>query len=372
MVNWRLPRVVRFRPSLRVRIGLLLAALAATSMAAAALPLLMASGRLSLPTPFGTWTADPATDALGLMLVVLFLAGLLAVVVFRQVLGPIRRLALEGLEDADAYGNEVEVLDRRLRHLLDTMRRTQVQLEESHETLRQTEKLALVGKLAAGVAHSIRNPLTSVKLRLFALERSLKLGPDQKEQQEDFEVIAAEIRHLDAIVTNFLEFSRRPRLRMQPVSPSDVVDMTLQLLKHRLESFNVAVSVHRTERLPLVDGDAEQLKEALVNLILNACEAMGYNGALDITEEKGIINPLGRAVVIRIADSGPGVPQHIRDEVFQPFFSTKEEGTGLGLPIARRIFEEHGGWLHLHSAHGKGATFVIVLPARKDDSWLRS
>lgn len=371
MVNWKLPRVVRFRPSLRVRIGLLLTALAAASVAAV-LPLFVASGLLSLPAPFGVWRENPAMDALILMLAVLFLAVLLAAVVFRQVLGPVRRLALEGLEDAEAHGNEVEVLDRRLHRLLDTMHRTQVQLAESHETLRQTEKLALVGKLAAGVAHSIRNPLTSVKLRLFALERSLKLGPDQREQREDFEVIAAEIRHLDAIVTNFLEFSRRPRLRMQPVSPSDVVDMTLQLLKHRIESFNVAVNVHRAEHLPVVDGDAEQLKEALVNLILNACEAMGYDGTLDITEEKGIINPLGRAVVIRIADSGPGVPPNNREEVFQPFFSTKEEGTGLGLPIARRIFEEHGGWLHLHSAHGKGATFVVVLPARKDDSWLRS
>lgn len=122
----------------------------------------------------------------------------------------------------------------------------------------------------------------------------------------------------------------------------------------------------------MVKGDPEQLKEALVNLVLNACEAMGYDGRLDITEERGIINPLGRAVVIRIADSGPGVPIDRRDDIFQPFFSTKEEGTGLGLPIAKSIFEEHGGWLHLHSAPGRGATFVAVLPALKDDSWLRS
>lgn len=368
-MNWKLIPPGGITSSLRLRVGLLLFMLVMVSMAAAALPLLMVGGRLRLPEALGDFAANPATDAVALLCIILFLAGLLVVVVYRQVLGPIRRLALEGSLSGEVTGNEVEVLVGRVRHLLDTMHRTQAQLEESHETLRQTEKLALVGKLAAGVAHSIRNPLTSVKLRLFSLERSLTLDPQQR---EDFEVIADEIRHLDAIVSNFLEFSRRPKLRMQTISPSDVVDNTLQLLKHRIESFNVQVQLHRTERLPEVKGDPEQLKEALVNLVLNACEAMGYDGRLDIIEERGIITPLGRAVVIRIADSGPGVSLDRREDIFQPFFSTKEEGTGLGLPIAKSIFEEHGGWLHLHSAPGRGATFVAVLPALKDDSWLRS
>lgn len=368
MMNWKLVPRTGVTHSLRLRVGLLLALLVLFSLMGAVMPLLMAGGRLALDGPFGDWVANPHNDAFILMGLIFLLSVLLTAVMFRQVLGPLRRLAQEGGND-DLTGDEVQVLSARMRRMLDTVERTQAQLEESHETLRQTEKLALVGKLAAGVAHSIRNPLTSVKLRLFSLERSLQLDAQQK---EDFVVIADEIRHLDAIVTNFLEFSRRPRLKMLPLSPSDVVDNTLQLLKHRIESFNVQVNLHRGERLPEVMGDAEQLKEALVNLVLNACEAMGYDGSLDIIEEKGIINPLGRAVVIRIADSGPGVPPEIRDDIFQPFFSTKEEGTGLGIPIASRIFEEHGGWLHLHSATGRGATFVAVLPARKDDSWLRS
>lgn len=368
-MNWNITPQRGITSSLRLRVGLLLLLLVAVSMATAALPMLMAEGRISLLGQVSELAANPVADALALLAAALVLVTGLGVIIYKQVLGPIRRLVLEGLQTDPASGNEVEVLVGRVRHLLDTMHRTQAQLEESHETLRQTEKLALVGKLAAGVAHSIRNPLTSVKLRLFSLERSLSLDHQQK---EDFDVIADEIRHLDAIVSNFLEFSRRPKLRIQTISPSDVVDNTLQLLKHRIESFNVQVSLHRSERLPMVEGDPEQLKEALVNLVLNACEAMGYDGTLDIIEEKGILNPLGRAVVIRIADSGPGVPLDRREDIFQPFFSTKEEGTGLGLPIAKSIFEEHGGWLHLHSAPGRGATFVAVLPARKDDSWLRS
>ena len=291
-------------------------------------------------------------------------------VLFKQILGPIRRLASGTSTALDgSLFNEVGALSDRVGALLEDVNQAKTLLAESRETLRQTEKLALVGKLAAGVAHSIRNPLTSVKMCLFSLERSLKLEPQQK---EDFEVIADEIKHLDTIIRNFLEFSRRPKLKVQKISPSDVVDMTLQLLKHRLESFGVEVEVLREERLPEVDGDPEQLKEALVNLILNACDAMGSGGRIEITEEKGIVPPLGRAVVLRVSDSGPGIPAALQEEVFQPFFSTKEEGTGLGLPIAKRILEEHGGWLHLHSVEGKGATFVLALPSKRDNSWPRS
>lgn len=355
--------------SLRWRIGLLLFLLVVVSMATAALPLLMAKDKLAVLGFLGDAAENPVTDAVVLLCITLFLVGALAVVIFRHMFDPISRIIVESSFAEKATGNEVEILANRVRYLIDTMNKTQEKLEESHETLRQTEKLALMGKLAAGVAHSIRNPLTSVKLRLFSLERSLALDHQQK---EDFDVIADEIRHLDAIVSNFLEFSRRPKLRIQRINPADVVDNTLQLLKHRIESFNVQVRLHRAETLPLVDGDPEQLKEALVNIVLNACEAMGYHGTLDIIEERGIIRPLGRVVVLRITDSGPGVSLEQREHIFEPFFSTKEEVTGLGLPIAKSIFEEHGGWLHLHSTPNKGATFVAVLPARKDDSWLRS
>jgi signal transduction histidine kinase len=305
--------------------------------------------------------------SLAAILLTTFLGLWLGWVLFTQILEPIRRLA-SGASPGTLF-NEVGALSDRVGALLEDVNQAKTLLAESRETLRQTEKLALVGKLAAGVAHSIRNPLTSVKMRLFSLERSLRLEPQEK---EDFEVIADEIKHLDTIIRNFLEFSRRPKLKVQKVSPSAVVDMTLQLLKHRLESFNVEVEVLRDGPLPEVDADPEQLKEVLVNLILNACDAMGSGGRIEISEEKGIVPPLGRAVVIRVSDSGPGIPAELQEEVFQPFFSTKEEGTGLGLPIAKRILEEHGGWLHLHSVEGRGATFVLALPSKGDTSWPRS
>jgi signal transduction histidine kinase len=191
-------------------------------------------------------------------------------------------------------------------------------------------------------------------------------------QKEDFEVISEEIRHIDTILRNFLEFSRPPKLHIQSVSPSDVVDMALQLLRHRLESYGVEVELYRQRRLPQIQGDPEQLKELLVNLMVNACEAMGDGGSIVIREDEGTTEPLGRVVVIRVSDTGPGIPDSIKEKVFQPFFTTKEEGTGLGLSIAARIVEDHGGCLNLRSREGKGAAFIITLPCREDGAWLRS
>jgi signal transduction histidine kinase len=319
-------------------------------------------------------------------------------VLLRQVLGPIRQLALgmalnssqqaalsaqdqsqRGGGAADQSGqpsgqpagqsDEVRAVGELVAGLLRDVDQTQALLKASREHLIQAEKLALVGKLAAGVAHSVRNPLTSVKMRLFSLERGLDLSPGQR---EDFEVISEEIRHLDTIVRNFLEFSRPPKPKLQNVSPSDVVDMTLVLLKHRLEIYGVDVRLLREQPLPPVDLDPEQLKEVLVNLILNACDAMGENGRLEIYEHTGFMDPLGRVAIVQLTDSGPGIPPDVAESVFQPFFSTKEEGTGLGLAIAKRIMEEHGGYIHLKpSDRGQGACFILVLPIR-EKVWLRS
>jgi len=317
---------------------------------------------------------------------------LLGWVLLRQVLGPIRRLALgaamgaggEGGHAAEAgvgqasagapaaeagQSDEVRAVGQLVAGLLRDVDETQALLKESREHLIQAEKLALVGRLAAGVAHSVRNPLTSVKMRLFSLERSLDLS---RAQREDFEVISEEIRHLDTIVRNFLEFSRPPKPKLQHLSPSEVVDMTLVLLKHRLETYGVEVRLERDQPLPEVDLDPEQLKEVLVNLILNACDAMGENGRLAIAESTGFMDPLGRVAILEVSDSGPGISSEVAEKIFQPFFSTKEEGTGLGLAIATRIMEEHGGYIHLKpSERGQGACFVLVLPIR-EKVWLRS
>jgi signal transduction histidine kinase len=309
--------------------------------------------------------------ALVAMPAVAVLGVLLAYILIKQILGPIRQLALSAAPAAPGaqVPDEVKALSSRMHSLIEDVDQAQTELTRSQEHLLQSGKWAMVGKLAAGVAHSIRNPLTSVNMRLFSLKRSLAMS---QSQQEDFEVISEEIRHIDTIVRNFLEFSRPPKLKMQQISPSAVVDMALVLLRYRLDSSGVEVKLIRKDRLPEIWADPDQLKEVLVNLVLNACEVMVNGGVITIREEEKGEAPLGPAAVIRVSDNGPGIPESVRDKVFQPFFSTKEEGTGLGLSIASRIIEEHGGRLELESKAKKGAAFVITLPLGKDESWATS
>jgi len=295
------------------------------------------------------------------------LAAALALILIRQILNPIARLletTFSGDPTRPPY-NVVAALSQSVDDLIHNVDQTQSELAKSREHLLQAEKMAMVGKLAAGMAHSIRNPFTSVKMRLFSLARTLRMTPAQK---EDFDVISEEIRHVDTIVQNFLEFSRPPKLAMQSISISTIVDNTLQLLSHRLKSYDVTVELSRPYPLPLLQADPEQLKEVLVNLMINACEAFEQRGGRIRIEENLATSDGRRQVMVRLSDSGPGIDPALHKQVFQPFFTTKEDGTGLGLSIAQRIVDEHGGRLTMESAPGQGAVFVITLPLEDMES----
>ena len=315
---------------------------------------------------------DSRTDAqnlryVGLLAIVtvVLLSLLINYIFTRHILEPIRKLAAEAdhLGEGRVSGNELAALKSSVHGLIENAEQTHAELVRSRESLMQSEKMAMVGQLAAGTAHSIRNPLTSIKMRLFSLGRSNKLSQDQ---QENLSVISTEIGHINKILENFLEFSRPPKLTMKPHSPSQVVDNTLRLLDQRLKSYGVTVQIVRKGALDNVLLDAGQFKEVLANIIINACEAMEKGGQVTITETMDSINKNRDTAVIRIQDNGPGIPASIQDEVFHPFFTTKDDGTGLGLSICFNIISEHGGCLVLDSQEGQGACFTITLPARED------
>lgn len=282
----------------------------------------------------------------------------------RHIMGPIRKLISQvDSEDGSVRSlDEVDALKKGVLGLIEDAEMTHLKLKQSRETLMQSEKMALIGKLAAGTAHSIRNPLTSVKMRLFSLNRSSTLSDAQK---DDLKVISGEILQINKIVENFLEFSRPPKLMMKRMSPSIVVDSAVHLLGQRLNSYHVTLKIIRTGLLPETLIDPEQLKEVVVNIIINACEAMKKGGNIIIHEEETEPEPMKKSDIIRITDDGEGIPEEIRDKIFDPFFTTKEEGTGLGLNIAFNIIHEHGGWLEVTSDKGRGTSFIITLPVKE-------
>lgn len=294
---------------------------------------------------------------------VILMSFLINYIFTRHILEPIRKLAekADRLGDSKPQGNEMAALKSSVHGLIEDAEQAHQELKRSRETLMQSEKMAILGKLAAGTAHSIRNPLTSVNMRLFSLGRSCSFTPVQ---EEDFTVISNEIDHINKIVENFLEFARPPKLTMVKMSPSHVVDKTLHLLSQRLKSYDVAVHVHRDRTLDHALVDPGQLNEAMVNIIINACEAMGSDGEIRISEMMDHTSSLGKVAVIRIKDNGPGIPREIREEIFNPFFTTKESGTGLGLSIAFNIVSEHGGWLNVGPVSGGGTVFTITLPVK--------
>ncbi len=304
-----------------------------------------------------------------LMAVSVTLSGLLVFILFSQVLIPIRRLSRKASHNkgnaGEKTGGDARLLSSQISGLIEDMDRTRTELHQSKQLLMNSEKMALVGNLATEVAHSIRNPMTSINMRLFSLKRNLEFTDVQR---EDFDVVAEEMRRLDNIVRNFLEFSRPHKLKKQKVDVAAVIDMTIDLLAYRLELHSVAVQKSLARGLPLVEGDPELLKEVFVNLMVNACEAMGNGGEIVIRADEAPVENIGRAVLIRFSDNGPGMSEELQARAMQPFETTKPDGTGLGLFIAVRIIEEHGGKLTLQSRQGYGTTFVITIPVPMEES----
>jgi two-component system NtrC family sensor kinase len=271
-------------------------------------------------------------------------------------------------ELASAF-NEMEaaLLDVRRQRLalLDSLER-QVQertaaLEKAQERLVQTEKLSSLGRLAASVAHEINNPLSGILTFAKLLIRSLQEGtPDAAErarQIQNLKLVEQETRRCTAIVRGLLDFARERPLDLANIDVNAAVDEALVLVRNQVSLQNITLE-YTKGTLPPIEADLGQIRQALLNIIINACDAMPNGGTLRITT-----GTVDGAVDVRIADTGIGIsPEHLK-KVFDPFFTTKEKGTGLGLSVVYGIIERHGGSLRIDSAVGAGTTVTITLPA---------
>ena len=226
----------------------------------------------------------------------------------------------------------------------------------------QAERLSMVGKMAAQVAHEVRNPLGSITLNLDLIHKEIdRLAEDHGHSPDEGRVLIKEMREevcrIGRVIEDYLQFARLPKPHRQPLALNAFLDQKLAFLSSELERANVKLRTHFDPGLTTVNADADQLWQAMLNLIRNSCEAMPGGGQLAIGTRRD-----GGQVLLLVSDEGAGMTEEQRQQVFAPFFSTKEGGIGLGMALVHQIVAEHGGWLECQSASGKGSTFTISLP----------
>jgi signal transduction histidine kinase len=221
--------------------------------------------------------------------------------------------------------------------------------------LAQSEKLAALGQLAAAIAHEVRNALGVIRSAAQGLNESLPASDADAQRACSF--ITAEIDRLGSVVSSLLSFARPPRLAPRPVGVGALFDQALLLARPDLEAKEVRVVRHDDATTPLVRADSDLVVQVLLGLLANAADAVPRGGevTLDARAADGVVE-------LAVADSGPGIPEPLRGRVFEPFFTTRDKGTGLGLAVARQIIEAHAGRIEVGERPGGGARFRISLP----------
>jgi len=253
-------------------------------------------------------------------------------------------------------------------------------LSRMQSTIAYSRKLVALGRLTAGIAHEVKNPLNAMMIHLellrtkinrglrptavpvaaggLSLAEARPAGRAEADALQHVEIIESEIRRLDEVVQGFLKFTRPEDLRLQPVRVKDVFDEILPLIAPEAEKNNVRVDVVAPAEVPWVNADAAMLRQAFLNLALNACQAMPHGGTLRLS-----CGPApGNRVEVRFTDSGVGIPAEHLSKIFDLYFTTKDHGTGIGLSMVYRIIQLHDGEVEVESSKDRGTTFRVLLP----------
>jgi signal transduction histidine kinase len=245
--------------------------------------------------------------------------------------------------------------------LAEELAETNRRLEQAQEEARRSERLAALGQLTAGLAHEIRNPLAVIKGSAETLTHRLQSADPLTTELAGY--ISSEVNRLNTVVTRFLNFARPLKLEKRPTQIPPLLDRALKVAWERWPEAKVEVRQQYSENLPEMIVDPDLCEQAFVNLVLNAYEAMTDGGGR-LTVTVAVANSDGRqGVEVDIEDTGPGIPPELHEQVFNPFFSTKKEGVGLGLSLVSKIVDDHRGWIRVSSEPGKGACFRVFLPA---------
>jgi signal transduction histidine kinase len=256
-----------------------------------------------------------------------------------------------------AADDKTDISSRQVGHAM-ILRDITASRRSAEQTI-ESERLNALTLLAAGVAHEIGNPLNSLHIHLQLMERKVR-ELDEKVQadlQESIDVARAEIARLDSIVSQFLRAIRPSKPQLHPENVNAIVDEAVRFFAPEIQDRELVVEQELRSDLPLLQLDRDQMKQAFYNVIKNSFEAMKRRGVLRIRTDRDDTH-----VLVRFTDTGIGMSAENLSRVFEPYFTTKSAGTGLGLLIVRRIVREHGGELSIESSEGKGLTLTIRLP----------
>jgi len=230
------------------------------------------------------------------------------------------------------------------------------EVRKLQEEIRRSEKLAALGRLAAGVAHEIRNPLSSIKGFATFFKGRFE---DSTEEKKAAEVMIQEVERLNRVISELLEFARPSELKKKAVDINEILEHSLRLIKEDAKSKGIKVEFSKNSEVAAVSIDPDRFFQVLLNLYLNAIEAMEEGGVLKV----GVFSLDGKGIQIEVSDTGKGIDSDSISRIFDPYFTTKTKGTGLGLAIVHKIVEAHGGDIRVMSKPGSGATFLITIPS---------
>lgn len=312
-------------------------------------------------------TARQLLDDLVLVsLVIVLIAAIFGVVVSRQITRPLERLsnAVRKIAKGDFDVNvgiksrdEIGQLSNSFNDMASELKQRESSLQKAQHALVQSEKMAAVGTLSAGLAHEVKNPLSAVLGYAQLSKRKL----DQPEVlKRNLDIIENETKRCNEIIDNLMQFSRMEKGEHSQISINDVVNKSMAIVDHQLALKNVRIEAALADNIPLLAGNANQLQQVLMNLMINAQHAIGEDGGT--VKLATYVN--SGFVIITVSDTGPGVDDDLAHKIFEPFFTTKPagQGTGLGLSVSYGIIKDHGGEISVRRAASGGAKFVIELP----------